>query len=250
MPAYVPRARRPIRMSQLPEETERQSRPTTRQPLKRDIPPHINRETQNAHRSTSQGSQWRQQQESEQTHNRESESVPVRESASTAKPTWRKLMEETLGVHYAAFERSRRPYRWSGIPAASTSAAAAAAAPEPDPLDSSDDEDKDPRDRGRPGHHRGMEGVPPMCNSSRDQNNNQPSGSGGMAGGGGSPDNPGDDQYNNQDSEDSDSFPHHPYRPPYGRYFHAKPPHPKANINAANYYRIPYYHYQAGWPCP
>ena len=242
MPAYVPRARGPLRMSQLPteEEEERQPRSSMRQPPEKDVPPHMDRDARNAQRSASRGRQWKQQ--------RETEPTPIRESVSTTKPAWRKVMDETPGIHHAAFERSRRPYRWSGVPAnttpaAASTSAAAAAAPEPNPPDSSDDDDEDPRDRGRSGRHGGMGGVPPTRDNSRDQGTNRPSGSGGMGGGGGPPEDPGDDPYDDRESEDSEGFPHHPYWPPYGRYFRTKPPHPKANINAADYYGIPYYQY-------
>jgi hypothetical protein len=64
------------------------------------------------------------------------------------------------------------------------------------------------------------------------------------------PDDPGNGGYDDQESEDSEGFPHYPYWPPYGRYYCAKPPHPDAKINAAEFYGMPYYHYYSGWPRP
>ena len=75
---------------------------------------------------------------------------------------------------------------------------------------------------------------------------------GGPPGGGppgppGPPDDP-PDEYDDRESINSDDFPSYDEWPHYGKYYRTKPPHPKSRLNPADYYGIPYYHYQAGWP--
>jgi hypothetical protein len=73
---------------------------------------------------------------------------------------------------------------------------------------------------------------------------------GGFGGSGGPPNDLDDGQYDDHKSENSEGFPHYTYWPPYGIYYHAKPPAPDKKINATDYYGMPYYHYHSSWPRP
>ena len=161
---------------------------------------------------------------------------------------------EHLNSSPPVYENARRPYRWTSTPrrpeeTVPSGPQPTAAAPEPDPNPSDDGDDNDPRDnRDRPSRHYGGGGGFPDRSQGNDDNGDRPPRYGGNGGGGGPPDDPGDNGYDDRDSEDSDDFPHHPYWPPYGIYYRARPPHPNARINAADYYGMPYYHYRSGWP--
>ena len=168
--------------------------------------------------------------------------------------------------------KHRRPYRWTGdptCPTQSTSAIpqASGAPPPPPPGDDGDDNGEPWDNRPHPSRHygggsggfgggRGGLGsgggdFPPYNRGNGHKDNIPPGFGGGFGGGGGPPSDPGDDgQYDNRETEDSENFPHYAYWPPYGIYYHAKPPHPKAQVNAADFYGMSYYHYHSEWPRP
>jgi hypothetical protein len=194
-------------------------------------------------RSASRGAHWkRSMAENDQTW----------ETEDTKGKSWQNLQEQSSSVPLT-FEHLRQPYQWTNnagktermIP---TTGYNTAAAPELDPNPSDDGDDNDSRNnRDRPSrHYRGGGRFPgryPGNNGNDDRPNR-------YSGGSGPPDDSGNNSYDDRESEDSDEFPHHPYWPPYGIYYHANPPHPSVKVNAADFYGMPYYHYRSGWPRP
>ena len=254
-----------------PLETEK---PRRRPSPVRDIPPHLDKNNPNTSRSHVRSSQWKHQDPRKRMFNPE--------ASSTANFAWQRMMKETKDIPIPAVpvvpvvpltqnappvipiapiqstqnvpERSRRPYRWMNIPTTqSGQAQQASGAPPSEPPDSPKDDDFDPWNRrDRPSRHYGGGGHNPNQGRDNEDNFNHYRGYGGFGGGGGPPDDPGNNGYDDRESEDSDNFPHHNIWPPYGVFYRAKPPHPKAvpNMNPADFYGMPPYHYRAGWPRP
>ena len=145
MPDYVPRARGPAGAEaarQLREEREAATRSSRRPEPIRDIPPHMEREIRNNERSTQRSNLWRYQ------NVKDPERIDTQEPI-TAKPAWRKLMEETPSAP-PTYERQRRPYRWTGDPTRPTQSTSAipqaSGAPPPPPPGDNEDDNGEPWD--------------------------------------------------------------------------------------------------------
>ena len=222
------------------EDIENWRRPQSRLSFVRDVPPHQDRISRSTSRSHLRSHAWKQQEE-----NTFKDSTPV----SGTKPAWRKATDRR--EEEIPQENRRRPYRW--VPETPQATQHTGGAPPGPPDSPDDDDDGEPWDRrNRPSRNYGGGGGNFPDRSHSGGSRAPPTGgSGGMGGGGGPPDDPGNGNYDDRESEDSDNFPHHNVWPPYGIFYRAKPPNPKSEAkNAADYYGMPPYHFNAGWPRP